>query len=139
MKEICVKADTENIDEVYEFIEGELEAEGVSRKDVLMLHMIVDEIFSNISNYAYEGSEGKVWISYRKSDDTAAVITFKDEGRPFNPLQEEDPDVNLPVGQRKVGGLGIFMVRNTVDDIRYENIDGRNELTITYLLKNEVR
>ncbi len=135
MKEICVKADTENIDEVYEFIEGELEAEGVSRRDVLMLHMIVDEIFSNIANYAYDGGDGMVWISYQKRDNAAATITFKDEGRPFNPLQEEDPDVTLPAAQRKVGGLGVFMVRNTVDDIQYESIDGMNVLTIIYLLK----
>jgi anti-sigma regulatory factor (Ser/Thr protein kinase) len=137
MKEICVKADTDHIDEAYEFIEGELEAEGVDRRDILMLHMIVDEIFSNIANYAYEGTDGKVWISYKKSKDKAAIITFKDEGRPYNPLQEENPDITLPADKRRIGGLGVFMVKSTVDEISYENVDGMNVLTLTYLLDKE--
>ena len=131
MKEICVKADTDNIDEVYEFIEGELNELGVSRKEVLVLHMIVDEIFSNIAYYAYKGDDGRVWISFHceEGSDTVA-ITFKDEGSPFDPLREDEPDVDLPAGERKPGGLGVYMVRNSVDDIRYEYSEGKNILTI---------
>ena len=135
MKEVCVKADTQNIDEVFDFIEGELEAiEGVSRQEVLKIHMVVDEIFSNIARYAYEPeskSSGDVVISFDYDSETQAVtITFADQGLHYNPLEEEPPDITLPTAKRKVGGLGIFMVRNTVDDICYENRDGKNVLTI---------
>ena len=149
-KKICVKADTLNIDEVFDFIEGELEAvDGISRQEVLKIHMVVDEIFSNIANYAY-GDEGDDSDHSKASDsgcersdaETVTVtfdydtekkvvaITFTDNGRPYNPLEEAPPDVTLPAAKRKIGGLGVFMVRNTVDDIKYENRDGKNILTI---------
>ena len=140
IKEVCVKADTQYIDEVFDFIEGELATiEGISRQEVLKIHMIVDEIFSNIANYAYMSDDsGNVTVSFDHDSETKAVsITFTDQGRPYNPLEETPPDVTLPAGKRKVGGLGVFMVRNTVDDIKYENRDGMNILTIVKKTEGE--
>ncbi len=132
MKEISVKADKEIIDQVFEFVEGELETiEGIKRMDILKIHMLVDEIFSNIASYAYEDEPGEVSIAlFHDSEAESVSITFRDRGRPYNPLEQETPDVSLPVKKRRPGGLGVFMVRNTVDDIHYENTDGQNVLTI---------
>jgi anti-sigma regulatory factor (Ser/Thr protein kinase) len=138
-RKICVKADAQNIDEVFDFIEGELaDIEGVCRQDVLKMHMVVDEIFSNITNYAYEEEAGDVIISFNHEPGSDCIsMTFTDQGRPYNPMEEVVPDINLPAGKRKVGGLGVFMVRNTVDDIHYENMDGSNILTITKRIGQE--
>ncbi len=139
MKEICIKADKNNIEEVFSFVEGELAAtEGISRKDVLKLHMIVDEIFANISDYAYGDTKGDVKVSYEyDSESDTVTITFTDEGVPYNPLSAETPDITLSAKERKAGGLGLFMVKNTVDDIRYETADGKNILILTKIVGGE--
>ena len=61
----------------------------------------------------------------------AAAISFLDEGRPFNPLEHEDPDVSLSARERSIGGLGIYLVKKSMDDVRYEYKDKRNMLTLT--------
>lgn len=58
-------------------------------------------------------------------------ITFSDSGKPYNPLEKPDPDVTLSAEERSIGGLGIFMVKKSMDDMRYEYKDGQNILTIT--------
>ena len=139
MKEICTKADKKNIEEVFAFVDGELAAtESISRKDALKLHMIVDEIFSNISEYAYGDTKGDVKVSYKYDGKKDAVtITFTDEGTPYNPLSSEEPDITLSAKERKAGGLGLFMVKNVVDDIRYEYADGKNILILTKIVGGE--
>lgn len=132
MKNICVKTDAQNIDEVFDFIEGELaDIESVCRMDVLKIHMIVDEIFTNISSYAYDNDNGTTTISFDyKTGNDYISLTFTDQGRPYNPLEEKLPDMELSAGKRKIGGLGVLMVLNTADDIHYEYKDGSNILTI---------
>ncbi len=132
MKNICVKADAQNIDEVFDFIEGELaDIESVCRMDVLKIHMIVDEIFTNISSYAYDNDNGTATISFDyKTGNDYISLTFTDQGRPYNPLEEKIPDMELSAGKRQIGGLGVLMVLNTADDIHYEYKDGSNILTI---------
>lgn len=132
MKNKCVKADAQNIDEVFDFIEGELaDIESVCRMDVLKIHMIVDEIFTNISSYAYDNDNGTTTISFDyKTGNDYISLTFTDQGRPYNPLEEKLPDMELSAGKRKIGGLGVLMVLNTADDIHYEYKDGSNILTI---------
>ena len=132
MKNICVKADAQNIDEVFDFIEGELaDIESVCRMDVLKIHMIVDEIFTNISSYAYDNDKGTATISFDyKTRNDYISLTFTDQGRPYNPLEEKLPDMELSAGKRKIGGLGVLMVLNIADDIHYEYKDGSNILTI---------
>ena len=136
MKEICLKADKENIDRAFAFIEGELnEIPEISRKDVLRLHMIIDEIFANICNYAYKGIKGYVWISFSyETAKKAVTITFADDGFPYDPLSAKEPDTTLSAKERKAGGLGIFMVKNTVDEISYENTNGKNILILTKII-----
>ena len=132
MKNICVKADAQNIDEVFDFIEGELaDIESVCRMDVLKIHMIVDEIFTNISSYAYDNDNGIATISFDyKTGNDYISLTFTDQGRPYNPLEEKIPDMELSAGKRQIGGLGVLMVLNPADDIHYEYKDGSNILTI---------
>ena len=132
MKELKVEADHENMQKVQDFVKGELEqSPGLSHKDLLQIHMVIDEIFGNIVAYAYEDGRGDVVIlvDYDKTQGTVMLV-FTDEGKPYNPLLNEDPDIKLSADERTAGGLGIFMAKNTMDEIDYENRDGKNILTM---------
>ncbi len=131
MKELKIEAKTEKLREVLAFLDEELEALDCDMKTMFALDLSVEEIFVNIASYAYEGNEGEAEISLDFSEaDNMLSIIFKDSGIPYDPLAKEDPDVTLDLEDRKIGGLGIFMVKKNVDEISYENRDGKNILTL---------
>ena len=91
----------------------------------------VDEIFSNIANYAYKPVDGKATVGFADSNENRQVeIVFEDSGKPYNPLKKEDPDVNLPIEERDIGGLGILIVKKSMDEVLYEYKDKKNILTL---------
>ena len=126
------EAQISDITETTAFIEGELEKADFPMKAVTQISIAIDEIFSNIVNYGYAGKKGPVTVKLNISDDgTAASLTFIDEGIPYNPVIKDDPDVTLSIDERQIGGLGIFMVKKTMDDMKYRYENGCNILTIT--------
>lgn len=135
MKEITTKAVIENITEITMFADEYMEEVNVPMKAMVALDVAIDEMCSNVCNYAYKeaGEIGDITVrlSVRKEEPKAFIITFVDEGVPYNPLEKEDPDVTLPIEDRSVGGLGIFMVKKSMDDMTYEYKDGKNIVTIT--------
>ena len=112
-------ADKKEVGRVVDFINGFLEKKDMNSKIISQIDITVDEICSNIFNYAYKDKKGQVLveISYK---DNAVTIRFVDTGVKFNPLEKEDPDVNLSLQERKVGGLGIYLVKQLMDDVKYE-------------------
>ena len=97
----------------------------------MQIDVAIEEIFVNIAHYAYPEGEGDAVISV--GADTAAggvQIVFEDEGIPYDPLKNEDPDITLSAEDRPIGGLGIFMVKKSMDEVSYEYKDGKNRLTI---------
>ena len=129
--EINVKASLENLQEVIAFVDGFVEELGASMKAQMQIDVAVEEIFVNIASYAYAPDTGDAVISVETDNEKKQVlITFKDSGVPYNPLEKEDPDVTLSADERGIGGLGIFMVKKSMDDMRYERKDGCNVLTI---------
>ena len=131
MKQIKVKADTAELDNVLSFADAILEELGCSVKAQMQIDIAIEEIFVNIAHYAYPEGEGDAVISV--GADTAAggvQIVFEDEGIQYDPLQNEDPDITLSAEDRPIGGLGIFMVKKSMDDVSYEYKDGKNRLTI---------
>ena len=131
-KRITVKATIENVQKVTDFVNEELESLGCSMKAQMQIDIAIDELFGNIANYAYGTGEGTATVEvHGRLEEPAQVwITFKDQGVPYNPLAKDDPDVTLSVEERQIGGLGIFLVKKTMDDISYEYRDGKNILTI---------
>ncbi len=130
-RELVVEADRRNMQTVLDFVAKELEAvPGCSRKDVLLFHMVIDEIFGNIADYAYvDDKKGTVRVTFDYGEtEGAALLTFEDDGRFFDPLAKEDPDVTVPADKRMIGGLGIFMVKKAMDEVSYENKGGLNIL-----------
>ena len=131
MKELTVAATTQNIETVTDFINGELEEHNCSMKALMQIDIAVDEIFGNIAHYAYAPQTGDATVRVEISENpSVAVITFVDKGIPYNPLEKEDPNVNLSIEEREIGGLGIFMVKKSMDELSYEYKDGQNILTV---------
>ena len=129
MKQMTFAAHIDNLNEVLAFIDGQLEEIGCPIKIQMQVDIAVEEIFVNIASYAYTPNAGDATIMI-KLDAGVISITFIDSGIPYNPLEKEDPDVTLPAEKRKIGGLGIYMVKKSMDNMRYEYRDGRNILTI---------
>ncbi|MBR1453626.1 MAG: ATP-binding protein [Lachnospiraceae bacterium] len=131
MKELVVDAKIENLTEVIEFLNKELDSVGCDEKTKAKIDIAVDEIFSNVANYAYKPVDGKVAIRFDDIKEKMEVeIVFIDGGKPYNPLEKKDPNVNLTLEERDVGGLGILIVKKSMDEVLYEYKDNKNMLTI---------
>ena len=131
-KEYSCAAVTDNLDEVMSFIETGLDECGCSFKTKMQIDVAVDEIFANVASYAYEGGAGEVTVRFEMIESPSGVkITFIDSGMAFDPLAKEDPELGGTAEERKIGGLGIFMVKKTMDDVSYERRDGRNIFSMT--------
>ena len=131
VKELDIAAVKDNLDAVLQFVEEQLEDTGCSPKTQMQIELAVEELFINIASYAYYPETGKATIHVEIPPEQQQIsITFIDHGIPYNPLAKADPDVTLPFAQRKIGGLGIFLVKKNMDDMRYEYVHGSNVLTI---------
>ena len=131
MKELTIAATVENIEVVTDFVNEQLEALDCPMKAQMQIDIAIDELFSNIAHYAYNPRVGNATVCVEVIEDPlAVVITFIDNGVPYDPLAKEDPDTTLSAEERKIGGLGIYMVKKTMDDITYEYKNGQNILTI---------
>ena len=131
MKELTVAATVENIETVTDFVNEQLEALDCPMKAQMQIDIAIDELFGNIAHYAYNPEIGKATVRVEVIEDPlAVVITFIDNGVPYDPLAKADPDITLSAEERGIGGLGIFMVKKSMDDITYEYKDGQNILKI---------
>ena len=129
--EITLPAKIENIAKVTEWIDERLEELSCPMKVQMQIDVALDEIFGNIAHYAYRGKEGSATVQFSFDSETHTIsISFFDEGLPFNPLEQTEPDTTLGVMERKIGGLGIFLVKKTMDEVSYEYKDGHNILTM---------
>ena len=131
MQEMNIEATLENIEPVTDFVDAQLEQLDCPPKAEMQINIAIDELFSNIARYAYNPEVGNATVRVEvKQDPMCVVITFIDNGVPYDPLQKEDPDITLSADERTIGGLGIYMVKKTMDEILYEYKDGKNILTI---------
>ena len=131
MKELTIAATIENIETVTDFVNEQLEAYDCPMKAQMQIDIAIDELFGNIAHYAYNPEIGSATVRVEVIEDPlSVVITFIDNGIPYDPLKKEDPNTTLSADEREIGGLGIFMVKKTMDDIIYEYQDGQNRLTI---------
>ena len=131
MKELTVHATVESLQAVTDFVDAQLEAVDCSMKAQTQIDIAIDELFANIAHYAYGEGIGDATVRFDFDEATRmASITFVDSGVPFDPLEKADPDVTLSAEERAIGGLGIFMVKKTMDKMEYSYENGFNILTI---------
>ncbi len=132
MKELVIEAERKNLPKVQAFIDEQLEAVGCPVRTQTAIDIAVEELFVNIASYAYLPEIGIAVVQVTVHEEPLSVeITFIDHGKQYDPLAMEDPDTTLSVKERKKGGLGIFMVKKSMDNVTYEYKDGKNILTIT--------
>lgn len=132
MKSITVEAKIENVDKVTEFVNEVLEEKECPLKVQMQLDVAIDEIFGNIAYYAYGKGSGNATIQIEMEDNPPKItLTFIDQGIPYNPLESQSiRSFSLDIEDREIGGLGIFLVKKTMDELSYEYVDGQNILTM---------
>ena len=131
LKELLLEATSENITQATEFVNEQLESIGCNAKVQRLIDVAIDELFSNIARYAYGSQPGMATVRVEVQQDKRQVmISFIDSGSPFNPLTHAEPSPGLTVKERKKGGLGISIVKKSMDDVFYEYADGYNMTTI---------
>ena len=102
----------------------------VAGREAYHIQLALDELVTNVISYAYDSENGHVIDVMLTHNPGSVEMTLQDEGRPFNPLMAPEPDVNIPVQRRRIGGLGIHFVRKTMDELVYERKNGKNILHI---------
>lgn len=133
-----IAAKTENLDQVLGFIDSFLEEQECDMKAMIQIDVAVEEMYVNIAHYAYGvegGGDAEIRVELDELYGKRAVrITFIDSGIYYDPLAKEDPDITLGAEERPIGGLGIYMVKKSMDDVAYERKDDQNIFTIKKLI-----
>lgn len=133
MKEIVLPALLESWEQVRNFLDQNLDQMGCPEKIRMQILVASEEVYVNIARYAYQKEEnGMVTVEVGRAEDTGQIIIiFTDNGIRYDPLKREDPDITLSAEDRQIGGLGIYMVKKMMDDVKYRYEDGKNILTIS--------
>lgn len=138
MPQITIKAIPDNLDAVRAFVTAQMQAADCPAKSAGQVELAVEEIFVNIAHYAYHPEKGMVSVTCDVDNVSDLVtVTFADRGRPYNPLQKDDPDLTLGAEDREIGGLGILMVKKLMDTVEYTFRDGENRLTLRKKIKEQ--
>lgn len=135
MQEMTIEATLDNLGIIQGFIEEKLEEAECPMGILMQVSIAVEEIYVNIARYAYNPEVGyatiRCAIGANDQGKTEVSLGFVDQGKPFNPLAKEDADITLSAEERDIGGLGILMVKKSMDNVEYHYEDGQNILTIT--------
>lgn len=129
MRTEIFSANVEKLNDVLAFVDEELEKVEAPMKIATQMDIAIEELFVNVASYAYAPNSGDVEIKVEAKDGSIEVI-FEDSGVEFDPLAGEDPDITLSAEERRIGGLGIFMVKKFVDEMDYCRTEGKNILRI---------
>lgn len=135
MKKLSIQNRIENLNKVAGFVEEFGEENNLDNKTSFELNLILDELVTNIISYAYEDkNEHTIEITMEKSDNTINIQSI-DDGKEFNPLNKEEVNIDAAIDERKVGGLGIHIVKQKTDEIHYERKGSKNILNLIKKIK----
>ena len=130
IREITIEAKLEKVEEVLKFVNTELESRGVPFDVLQRIDLALEEIVVNICSYAYPEGQGIAIVAVSFPKENVIQLDIKDRGIPYDPLKKPDPDISIPLKQSKIGGLGIYMTKKSMDEIAYEYEDGYNHMTL---------
>lgn len=127
---INVRSDREELDGITAAVETFSAKEDWSTDLLFKVNLVIEEIVLNIMDYGYDDDEHEIELNLY-SDPVAITIDITDEGRPFDPLNDApEPDIDSPLEDRDVGGLGVYLARTMMDELTYRREDGRNYLKL---------
>jgi len=130
LESITLPAKLENLGTLIQFVSECAKKQGIDSKKAVEIEISAEEVLVNIFNYAYQDMDGNVEIICKSDDKNRFVIEIQDRGIPFNLLSLKEPETDLDIEERKVGGLGILIVKKLMDDIQYSNEEGKNVVTL---------
>jgi anti-sigma regulatory factor (Ser/Thr protein kinase) len=129
-----LKNDLDEIDRLFEIIRSFGEAHGLGRKQAFQLNLVIEELFTNIVSYAYRDNK-EHWIHIKVScSDGRLTVCLEDDGIPFNPATARAPDLAGAIEERQIGGLGIHLCKELMNNMQYRRTNNRNILTLTKTL-----
>ena len=124
-------AKIEALSDVLGFVDQMLDSYECSMKIQTAVCVAIEEVFVNVANYAYGDGSGDATLEIGfQEEDRSVTFRLSDEGIPFDPLKKPDPDITLSIEERQIGGLGIFIVKKTMDSVSYTYENGKNILTM---------
>jgi serine/threonine-protein kinase RsbW len=129
MSRISFAAKIENLEAMFQFIRKAAQAQGFDEKKISQIQLAAEEALVNVINYAYPGKSGDLEIDCNNKESSLEIV-ISDSGIPFDPLSLPEPDIHSPMEKREIGGLGIFMLRKIMDEVKYKREDNRNILTL---------
>lgn len=130
-KELCIKNQMTELEKVNQFIDEIGEELGLNMELTMNLNLVMEEMVVNVISYAYpEGSDAEIEL-LAKSDGKELTLVLSDQGREFDPTMKEDSDMSVNPALRDIGGMGIFIVKNIMNKVSYQRLEGRNLLTMT--------
>ena len=136
-KEIIIRNRVEELEKVNQFIEEICEELGLDMELQMNLNLVIEEMVSNIIFYAYpEGVEADIEL-VAESDGKVVTFLLSDQGREFDPTLKNDADVDInPIEREGLGGMGIFIVKNIMNEVTYQRLEGKNLLTMKKEISN---
>ena len=130
-KEICIKNKISELEKVAQFVEEIGEELGLSMELQMNLHLVMEEMVTNVIFYAYPQDEEADIELLAKSDGKELTFVLSDQGKEFDPTAKEDADLDVNPAERELGGMGIFIVKNIMNKVTYQRLEGKNLLTMT--------
>ncbi|MGE5397728.1 MAG: ATP-binding protein [Chitinophagales bacterium] len=133
-EERTFEASVERVGEIVEYVSGLAVVSEVHPKRIMQVELAVEEAAMNICSYAYEKPPGHVLVRVTKNEGRF-IVELEDEGVPFDPLKMDEPDIKAEIEDRRVGGLGVFLLRRVMDEVHYSRENGCNRLTLVVYLQ----
>ena len=128
---IKTEANESNLDKILDYVSAKFEEAGASPKVITELAIAVEEIYINVAHYAYKPDTGPATVKVDiDKENRVGTVTISDNGKPYNPLEREDPDITASAEDRPIGGLGILMTKKLVDEAEYEYKDNQNVMKL---------
>ena len=137
MEKITLPAKLENLDILVEHILKSAESVGFDKKDTYQIRLAAEEVLVNIITHGYPETPGAIELTLQPRPKESLEMVFADWGIPFDPLSMPEPNVCACLEERKIGGLGVFLLRKIMDEVRYKREDGRNILTVIKKIKTK--
>ena len=130
-KTVQITNQRDQVDTVRKFFDDYSKKNKLTEKTVHDIQMALDELLTNIVNYGYEDSdEHKIDVRFGINDD-AVRVEIIDDSKPYNILEQENPDISLSVEDKPIGGLGIFLIKKLMSNVDYYTKEGKNHLVMT--------
>ena len=135
-KEIVIKNEIAELERLAVFVEEVSEQLNLDAETAMNLNLALEEVVSNVILYAYPQKMSEFINVMASSDDKVLVFTITDKGEEFDPTKVEEADITLGAEDREIGGLGIFIVKNIMNEVTYQRLDGKNVLTLKKNIRN---